>query len=115
MSQKRLDNYLKTYRRRSLLSQTDVAFLLGGVSGENVSRHENRMRHPSLDTALAYEVIFQATSRDLFAGRLQAIEARVRLRAGKLVERLDIKGVSPSSRRRIVLAAISKSCLLDLR
>lgn len=33
----RLDNYLKTYRKRTALTQKDVAYLLGCQSGSKIS------------------------------------------------------------------------------
>ena len=81
----RLDNYLRTYRKRAGLSQDEVAFLLGSRSGTKVSRYELFRRLPTLETALALEVIFGVPVRDLFAGlhdraaRAAASRARVLL------------------------------------
>ena len=68
MPGKPLSNYLRTFRKRSGLSQDDVAFLLGVQSGAEVSRHETFKRVPTLKTALSYEAIFGVPVRELFAG-----------------------------------------------
>lgn len=83
-----LPSYFRTYRKRSGFSQDEVAFLLGNQSGTRVSRYERFARQPSLRTVFAYEVIFGAPVRHLFAGFYQKVEkatvARARLLADKL-------------------------------
>jgi len=91
----RLDNYLKTHRRRAALSQAEVAFLLGGVSGENVSRHEQCQRLPTLDKVFAYEVIYGRPARELFAGRYQQVESRVLKQVSFLAFRMSKKAQMP--------------------
>jgi transcriptional regulator with XRE-family HTH domain len=83
----RLENYLRTYRKRSGLSQDDIAFLLGSRSGTKVSRYERLVRRPTLKTLFAYEVIFRATARELFAGLYEKVEQTTLARARLLAER----------------------------
>jgi transcriptional regulator with XRE-family HTH domain len=64
----KLENYLRTYRKRSGLSQDEMAFLLGCQNGTKVSRYERFARKPNLETLFAYEVVFGAPARELFAG-----------------------------------------------
>ena len=83
----RLENYLRTYRRKSGLTQQEVGFLLGRETGAQVSRYEKRHRLPPLETALAYEEIFGVPVSELFAGIRQSVgrnvaRQRVALRAG---------------------------------
>jgi transcriptional regulator with XRE-family HTH domain len=84
----KLDNYLRTYRKRSGLSQDELAYLLGTGDGAKVSRYEKNGRQPTLDTVLAYEAIFRVASRELFAGRFQRADRSVTRRARLLAERL---------------------------
>ena len=42
----KLENYLRTYRKKSGLTQREVAFLLGCQNGAQVSRYEKRRRLP---------------------------------------------------------------------
>lgn len=86
---RKLPNYLRTYRRRAGFSQDDVALLLGGHSGAKVSRLEKFRRQPTLQTALAYEAIFLVPVRELFAGQYQRIEREVRRRAERLARKLS--------------------------
>jgi transcriptional regulator with XRE-family HTH domain len=57
---------LRPHRKRSSFTQADIAFLLGLKLPSAVSRYESGGRLPDLRTALAYEIIFEAASRDLF-------------------------------------------------
>src|SRR5437879_2031593 len=58
MATHKLENYLRTYRKRSGLTQREVAFLVGCRNGAQVSRYEKRRRLPPLRTALACEAAF---------------------------------------------------------
>ena len=84
-----LSNYVRANRKRLVLSQDEVAFLLGTESGTKVSRHETFSRVPSLEMALAYEAIFQRPTREIFGGLYQRIEGEVAARAQTLAERMD--------------------------
>src|ERR1022692_2737361 len=57
MTSPQLPNHLLSNRKRLALSQGEVAFLLGTESGAQVCRYEQFDRQPSLETALACEVI----------------------------------------------------------
>ena len=86
MATPRLENYLRTYRKQSGLTQDEVGFLLGCENGAQVSRYEKRHRLPPLETALACEEIFGVPVSELFAGVRQAAgrdiaKRRVALRA----------------------------------
>jgi transcriptional regulator with XRE-family HTH domain len=90
MASRRLPNYLRTFRKRTGLSQEEVAFLLGCQSGNKASRYERRTRRPNLETILAYELVFGAPARELFAGIFddvaEATLKRAHALAGKLKE-----------------------------
>jgi transcriptional regulator with XRE-family HTH domain len=98
MASSQLPNYLRSHRKRLALSQGEVAFLLGGQSGDKVCRDERFTRRPSLETALAYEAIFQKPVRELFGGLYQSIELDVTARSKTLVSRIERK---PSNQRTI--------------
>jgi transcriptional regulator with XRE-family HTH domain len=82
-----LPNYLRSNRKRLSLSQEEVAFLLGNQSGAKISRYEQFNREPSLETALALEVIFQRSASELFGGLYQKVEQEVTERAKALASR----------------------------
>jgi len=103
MAQK-LDNYLKTHRKRAGFSQDDIAFLIGMSDGTKVSRYERRRRRPSLETALALEALFGVPTRELFPGVFLTAEQKMRQRA----RQLSIKaGCLP--RKQVALKLIAES------
>lgn len=103
-----LPNYLLSNRKRSALSQEDVAFLLGTRSGAKVSRHERFVREPSLKTALAYEAIYRRSASELFSGLYGQVEREVAARAKALVSKTGrLEPPRPSAQRRQTLAALA--------
>jgi transcriptional regulator with XRE-family HTH domain len=88
MTSHKLPNYLRVYRKRLGLSQNEVAFLLGWRNASQPSRYEHFSRVPTLRTALALSVIFQASVRELFSGEYQKVETAVCRQAQRLEARL---------------------------
>src|SRR5712691_258127 len=84
-----LPNYLRANRKRLALSQDEVAFLLGTQSGAKVCRYERFVREPSLETAFAFEAVFQRPAREIFGGLYQKIEKEVAARAKLLTYKKD--------------------------
>ena len=112
MASSQLPNYLLSNRKRLALSQDEVAFLLGTKSGAKVSRYERFNRVPSLETALAFEVVFQRAPSELFGGLYQKIEQEVVARAKALAEKADHgKANSQNARKRQILANIADKIL----
>ena len=108
MASHHLLNYLRTYRKRSALSQEEVAYLLGTQSGAKVCRHERFIREPGLETALAYEAIFRRPVSELFPGLYEKIKMEVKARAKSLGYKQWRGGTSSlTNRKRQTLAAIA--------
>lgn len=103
MASHKLDNYLLTCRKSAGLSQDEVAFLLGGTSGTKIARYERRVRVPLLDTALAYEAVFQTPVRSLFAGRFQRVESAMRRRGRLLLRKLETSKQDRFTERKLAL------------
>ena len=104
----KLQNYLRTYPKRSGLSQDEVAFLLGGQSGTKVSRYERFTRKPSLESLFAYELVFGVPARELFAGAYQKVERRMLNRAQLLTRKLSRATPTPMATRKLeILQAIT--------
>ncbi|HZL44071.1 MAG TPA: helix-turn-helix transcriptional regulator [Verrucomicrobiae bacterium] len=87
MANHNLPNYLRTCRKSTGFSQEEIAYLLGFHSA-HVSRFERFRRTPGFRTALAFEVIFKLSLRELFSGEYKSIESAIRRRAKRLVKRL---------------------------
>ena len=77
MKQSSVGTYLRFLRRKTGLSQRDLAQLLGIVTESQVSRHERSISPPSLPMAFAYEVVFRRPASDIFPGLFHTVEAAV--------------------------------------
>lgn len=99
MASRRLENYLRTYRRRSGLTQGEVVFLLGRKNGAQLSRYEKRHRLPPLRTALALEAIYKIPLAKLFAGLRESVVAEMSKRLEKLDAEFKADGGSKRQRR----------------
>jgi len=91
VAHQKLQNYLRTHRRRHNLSQSEVAMLLGAVSGAKVSRYENFARMPGALTVFAFEIVFNQPASELFAGTYHAVRLEVQERARRMVEQLEAR------------------------
>ena len=103
MPQRQFPNYLRTFRKRSGLSQDEVAFLLGGENGGMVSRYEQFNRVPSLETACAYEALFGVPTSQLFAGVSKKVSNRLGRRASPLANRLGKAGADSMTARKLAM------------
>jgi DNA-binding XRE family transcriptional regulator len=93
---------LRTLRKKSGLSQRELAHILGFQSEIPVVRHERSQAIPNLLTALAYEVIFQAPISAQFRGLFESVEAAIE---GRLAELEHILQQSDTRGRSAVLTA----------
>jgi len=92
----RLDNYLRTKRKHSGLSQSDVSFLVRLKDKSDLSRYERSLRQPSLRTALACQELYGVSVSELFAGLSDSVTKDTRHRMKRLRTRLQTK-ISPKS------------------
>ena len=81
--------YLRTYRRRSGLTQSEVARLLGLESGQVVSRYERLDRNPSLETVLGCQVLFDVLPHELYPGLYKKVEKLTRQRIRALIGQFE--------------------------
>lgn len=77
MTSKSVGTYLRFLRRRSKLSQRDLARILGSVSAAQISRHERSRTLPTILTAFGYQVVFQKPASEIFPGLFHAVEVGV--------------------------------------
>lgn len=66
MRRTRFANFLRSHRKRSGLSQKELARLVGYPDETAVSRHEQLRVTPSLDVALRYQAVFRVEISVLF-------------------------------------------------
>lgn len=81
--------YLRTVRRRSGLTQRELAFLLGLKRGTAVSRIERLKRVPTLMWTRACALVFDTRALELFPGLFEEVHDSVRHRARELYEELQ--------------------------
>jgi len=98
MTSSKLDNYLRAYRKRSGLSQAEIAYLVGCKSRAQISQYERRNSMPPLRTALALQATLNVPVSDLYAGKYDAITKQVHRRAQHLAAdlrtRTPVRGMS---------------------
>ena|ERR1700739_3102919 len=85
-------SHLRTHRKRSGLTQRELATLLGYANKSLVSRHETASGLPTLDIALAYEAIFRVPISQLFPDLYRSIEASVESRLSAMEADLRQQG-----------------------
>lgn len=88
MNSSHLASYLRSHRKRSGLSQREIAQLLGYPDQGPVSRHERLCCVPPLMIALSYQAIFRVPVADLFPAPYEAIRQAVEERLAKMKEEL---------------------------
>lgn len=88
MTIEQLANYLRMHRKKSGLSQRELANLLGFLSEIQISRHERSVTIPGLLIALGYEVIFRAPISEVFPGLYQAVETGIEERLANMENEL---------------------------
>jgi transcriptional regulator with XRE-family HTH domain len=79
---------LRSERKRAGLTQDELAYLIGLGAASGISRLEKGEREPEFRTALAYEIIFDRTARELFSAAYQETERLVVERASTIAERM---------------------------
>src|SRR5713226_4335293 len=97
MATRRLLNYLRTYRKHSGLSQSDVAFLIRLKDKSELSRCERSVRQPSLRAALACQEVFGTPVSELFAGLNDSVARDARGQMVKMRTRVRRQVSVPSS------------------
>ena len=106
-----LNNYLRSHRKRSGLTQTEVAFLLGYEEGGQVSRYEKGHRLPTLRTAIAFATIFGVSPGALFS----CIQMRVDKEVSSRIEQLHANLEKRRTEQRTTIAEARKIRWLDER
>lgn len=105
---KALPIYLRTYRKRSGLSQKEIAILIAAVSRTTISRHETARRGLSLSDAFAYEALFGVPASALFPKEYEKARAGVEARALGLLGKLarESKDTRTKQHKRVFLAGL---------
>lgn len=92
---KPIANRIYAARRKASLTQKELAILIGYLDEGAIARHERFHSLPPFLTALAYEIIFQVPTGELFFGVRDAVKQVVEQRIGELMKELgqqDVRG-----------------------
>jgi DNA-binding XRE family transcriptional regulator len=91
------------YRKRTQLTQREVAFLMGAKSSAGICRHENFRQQPTLENMLAYEMLFSTPVRNLFSDVHHNLRAELKERIRALMLRVGKKKQSKVTAQKITL------------
>ena len=89
MPTQKLAHHLRACRKRSGLSQREVAYLLGADTRTQLSLFERRRQPPTLRAAFAFEALYGAPLAEMFAGIHDTAGRELRRRARRLVFQLQ--------------------------
>ena len=88
-------NFLRLYRKRSPITQADIAYLMNMPDYSSISRCEKGQRTPSVELLLVYHHIFATSVESFFEPHSQIILSSLLERIGQLVGDIQ-KGESDS-------------------
>lgn len=108
MKDRRVLCYLRTHRRVWGLTQNELARLIGFGSATQVSRLEKCKRGPSVETALACQVLFGISPADMFPNLHRQVEERVIRNAYHMHQGLENITSLPALRKRELLVLALK-------
>lgn len=101
METSKLLNYLRMYRKRSGLTQRELAFLLGLADGSKISYYEQGKRTPTLPTVFALEIVLGVRDTELFKGMHEEIRKQVILRTQTLYRGLAKRPATPALQQKV--------------
>ena len=102
MATKKLNNYLRTHRKHSGLSQSDVSFVIRLKHKSELSRYERGIGLPSVRTALACQELYGESVSELFAGLNDSVARDTRSQMNRLRGKFQGRIDSKRTERRIM-------------
>lgn len=96
--------FLRSHRKRSGLSQKELALLIGYPNEGSVSRHERLYCVPPFHIALAYEAVFRISVSGLFPGAYSEISEGIDTRIEEWESQL--RDATVRGRRAVQIARI---------
>ena len=102
-------NHLRRYRRRSMFTQSEIAFLLNIESEPIISRFEKARQLPRLQIIFGYQAIFDVPAHELFPRLYQETTNCVVERSHMLIEKLKTDPDNPHFGRKVQILNILAS------
>lgn len=100
-------NYVRTCRQRHGLTAQELSVLLGQRSSTAISKIESGDRVPTLEIAMALQVIFGLPPKSVFPEYYEYVEDRAMRRARDVYEELEGATDSRSAAKRELLEAMA--------
>jgi len=83
-----MGSYLRYHRKKTGLTQRDLAQLIGSVGPRQVARHENSQRTPSIRVAIGYQIVLRTAIAELFPGLVESLSGGIEQRLAEMEARL---------------------------
>jgi DNA-binding XRE family transcriptional regulator len=81
-------SHVRVHRRKSGLSQTELAAILGTLGPVGISRHEQSVALPKFLVAVGYEIVFRVPIAELFPGVYETLRIDIEARLLNLEKEL---------------------------
>lgn len=79
---------LRSYRKKTCLTQQDICDLLGTKDVSQISRHETNPVNPQLEICLLYYLLFDVPIHNFFPSHLKGIKKRLITRIPNILDEL---------------------------
>lgn len=89
-------NYLRSFRKRTAITQSDIGFLMNNRDKIDICRFEQGERQPPVEMALLYHLLFDAPIHSLFEIQKDNLNEDLIVRIGRLLD--ELKQQAPSQR-----------------
>lgn len=70
-------NLLRIHRKRSPLTQADIAYFIGSSDYSNISRYEKGQRSPTIEFLLVYHHLFNTSIEVFFEHHSNTVQSRL--------------------------------------
>jgi len=94
-------NFLRLFRKRSPLTQSDIAYLMGLSDDSKISRCEKGLREPSTELLIVYHLLFNTSIESFFEYQSNVVRSSLLKRIGCLVDDLKQQKSNSHSAYRI--------------
>ena len=95
------ENYLRAYRKKTHVTQFDVAFLLGLDENSLLSRWESGERPPSLEAIISYHLLFNTPPLDFFVNQRNEVRQKLIIGISQLLSMLKSQDKNANVQQRI--------------
>lgn len=95
-------NFLRVFRKRSPLTQSDIAYLMGMPDDSKICRYEKGQREPSTELLIVYHLLFDTSIESFFEYQSETVRVDLLKRIECLVADLKQQKNNPNNSYRIV-------------